>query len=524
MAKENSQLKQQYQQLKLVLSAVSNSSIGKHFGLNEIPDSIFKKTEKAHIAFVENTDIMSYESFIHLLGGLAEEDKVEYVIQDLLLRPNLLTNKEFGGLCPLHWQNGILPITKFQLEMMVNKQEDFHKKIFKENNLGSKSIPFNIYKHPLLTLFGEQRVPCTGIDTLLAQPRKKFFGTTNVAMPNIDVLQAAGKSESQRLKVYSELLEQHGNKVEVLRTSARLLSDIGFQLTSQRQRNVRLPEVCPNLKAVILKSIDMSPYQVGMSNFMQGQNVPIYGEVYTSFGLFGNSVKNGNVDDIQPVLDAGVFFEFIPIEDIDESTGKLKSICRRLDVANIEENQEYVLIVSSVAGLLGLNTNIVVRIKNKDPLVLNFVRPLLVLNGLNEKLSSDQTTSIIKELNDVIVKSYQLYMREYMVGDHIDREQAIWVIELNQDPKDVSPQVLKSIVNRIHLELSKVNRSYLRALDKGSFYAPIFSFVPPGTFLQVGRSKIFGHFDLTPEGRYVRRIMSRAGESQVKVRAVKISS
>tara|TARA_Y100000782_G_scaffold41136_1_gene46070 strand:- start:499748 stop:501316 length:1569 start_codon:yes stop_codon:yes gene_type:complete len=521
MAALKSPAEVQAQQLKLVLSSVGKSPWGQYLGLQSLLSKFPKKADDAHVSFVESTDTMNHQLFIRTLKGVLNFDDAPLSDDaEVLQKPGILTKEKLAGLCNTPFDTGVLPVTESMLEHMkagfLAKSQELAKQFStKPHNT------FFLYNQPLRRIVGDGLLPACGLGVLLAEREKKMFKGQPAALPDPQDLQAAGHSTMQRLDSFVQLLQKHGKRIEALWGDGRMFADLAHEM-KQSSPPHRLLEICPNLKYCLIDSAGVNPNQTGYIDLLGGKDLPSYGAFYSSFGMFGHAIDESTPMYFEPALDAGAYFEFVPLTQVDENTGEPRPTHQRMWVGNVVPDQDYLLIVSNVAGLIAYNTGVVVRVKNTEPLRLRVMGKCEYLNGLNERLSEAQTSDILANFNTAVSRSYKCYVRDYMIGDHVDRGQAIWALELSIEPRKVPPQVLKSLANRLHTELAKTSRHYMKAFDQGGVAAPVMTFLPPGTFMQAARYPL-PHLDLTPDAHQVRKLMTFGGDRQVKLRVAKLS-
>ena len=521
MAALKSPAEVQAHQLKLVLASVGKSPWGQHLGLQSVLAKLPKKGKDAHVNFVQETETMNHERFIRTLKGvLGLDDSPLSDDAEVLQKPGALTKEKLAGLCHTPFNTGLLPVTVDQLTRMKEHFQQEAKKLSKRFATKPDNT-FFLYNQPLRRIVGEGLLPACGLGVLLAEPEKKMFKSQPEALPDPQELQAAGHSTMQRLQSYIELLQKHGNRVESLWADGRMYADLAHEMKHNTPPQ-RLLEMCPNLKYCFIDSASVNPNQAGVADLFGGKDIPSFGAFYSSFGLFGHAIDESTPMYFEPVLDAGTFFEFIPLTGVDEATGLPRPTHQRLWVGNVAPDQDYLLIVSNTAGLVAYNTGVIVRVKNTEPLRLRIIGKCEYLNGLNERLSEAQTSDILANFNTAVNRAYKCYVRDYMIGDHVDRGQAIWALELSVEPRKVPPQVLKSLANRLHTELAKTSRYYMKAFDQGGVAAPVMTFLPPGTFMQAARYPL-PHLDLTLDAHQVRKLMTFGGDRQIKLRVAKLS-
>jgi hypothetical protein len=217
------------------------------------------------------------------------------------------------------------------------------------------------------------------------------------------------------------------------------------------------------------------------------------------------------------VPDAGTFYEFIPVDDLD-AAGQLKREHRRLHAGRVEAGEQYLLLVSNISGLLSYRTEHIVKVESVDPLYIRFMRENEVLNQFGERLSEDIIGPLLAEFNEAIA-GYGFFVRDYMVADGMEERCPLWVMEISRPLSEVNPKVLKSLANRLHDELGKASRHYLRAFTHGGVFPPLITFVPVGTFegLPISLPRI--HLDLSRDGRIVKHVLARAKSNKISMRS-----
>lgn len=110
-------------------------------------------------------------------------------------------------------------------------------------------------------------------------------------------------------------------------------------------------------------------------------------EVYAAAeGIFAAQDDN-NSPGLRLLTDAGVFYEFLPLRDFNEATvGNAGASCVPLD--QVKAGTDYVLLVTTPAGLCRYVVGDIVRFVSTEPLRLQFAgRTALQLNAFGERVS-----------------------------------------------------------------------------------------------------------------------------------------
>ena len=512
----------QHQQLVDVISSVRESFFGHYLGFNKLSSKQFKNLEYMHLALIECSEVLSYTQFIDLISGISgNNEKAE--LPELFLVPNLMTTEKIEGVCTLEESTSkSLPITGKQIDAMRHHRKATYSRLCKKLKIENPKACVHFYNNPVVNILTENRVWLTGIESLLTKPIKRgmFFKGGAASLPDITLFTREEKRLSNFIRIFKETLENNP-QTEAIYAQPYHFSDVGHYLRTEYKRNMRLVDIAPNLKAVFLDVTALSSHEAGVQDFLQSHTAQIQTHTYRPEGMFGCSDVPEEPTVITPVLNAGAFYEFIPIKYFNPVKGSVMSNYQRLSVAKIEKDKKYVVVLSTIAGLIGFNTRTVVRIVDIDPLRFEVIGKIGALDHLGQMLTNEEADKMINKLNKTIVKPYQFYIRHYMVGEHRNQEKLVWAIELSRPPKSVSQQVLRGIANSIHSSLCKENQLYARTFEKPNLAPPFFVFLPPGTFME-GNNSGAKRVDFSEDSYTIKQLISLAGDRQVKIRAARV--
>jgi hypothetical protein len=234
-----------------------------------------------------------------------------------------------------------------------------------------------------------------------------------------------------------------------------------------------IPEVWPNLEVFIHGGISFIPYKEQYKKIL-GPGSINYLETYNaSEGFFGIQDRP-NADDMLLMLDYGIFYEFLPIEHIDEANPKTVS----LDEVQLGKN--YALIISTNAGLWRYKIGDVIRFTSINPYRIKITgRTKSFMNAFGEELmvdNADKAFEISCKKTGAIITEYTaapVYFSENASGAHE------WLIEFAIAPQNIEyfgevfDNALKSLnsdyeAKRYHdLILSP---PIIRVMENGTFY------------------------------------------------------
>ena len=192
-----------------------------------------------------------------------------------------------------------------------------------------------------------------------------------------------------------------------------------------------------------------------------------------SEGFFGLQFDK-DVSDFLLMLDYGIFYEFIPIEEWD----KQDPICITLN--DVEIGKSYAIVITTNAGLWRYQLGDSIQFTSLSPFKIRIVgRTKHFINAFGEELiidNADKALKIACEKTNAIISDYTA-APQYLKGNQNGCHE--WAIEFSQVPFDINyfqvtlDNALKSInsdyeakrFNDIILGLPKIH-----SLSKGTFY------------------------------------------------------
>lgn len=192
-----------------------------------------------------------------------------------------------------------------------------------------------------------------------------------------------------------------------------------------------ITEVWPNLEVFFHGGVNFSPYK---KQFQQLFNSSVsFIELYNaSEGFFGIKDQANN-DELLLMLDYGIYYEFIPAEEVENENPTV------LTLAQTELNKNYALVISTNAGLWRYVIGDTIRFTSIAP--YRFVitgRTKQFINAFGEELIVDNAENALKtacDKTDAIIREYSvapMYMENNTAGVHQ------WIIEFERPPSDIA--------------------------------------------------------------------------------------
>ncbi len=233
-----------------------------------------------------------------------------------------------------------------------------------------------------------------------------------------------------------------------------------------------IKEVWPNLEVYFHGGVSFVPYKEHFKQLFNNEKIN-YVQLYSaSEGFFGiqDQVKS---DDMLLMLDYGIFYEFIPIEDI------LSLNPRIYNLSEISLGTNYAIVISTNAGLWRYQLGDTIQFTSTNPFRLIITgRTKHFINVFGEELmvhNTDQAISLACEKTGAQVSEYTL-APVYM---DIDSGAHEWLIEFEKEPEnfDYFVYVLDSSLKQLNsdYEAKRYNDYVLKTplvhkLPSGSFY------------------------------------------------------
>lgn len=238
-------------------------------------------------------------------------------------------------------------------------------------------------------------------------------------------------------------------------------------------------EVWPNLEVFVHGGVSFVPYKNEFKQFFR-EGMINYMETYNaSEGFF--AIQNDLAqDDMLLMLDAGVFYEFIPMDEI----GRDFPVTKTVEDAEVGKN--YGLVISTNSGLWRYSIGDTVTITQKNPVKIRITgRIKHFINAFGEELIIDNAEKALKvacELTDAAIAEYTaapVFMSGTSKGGHQ------WLIEFSKAPLD-----LQKFASALDLELQKLNSDYEAKRYKSlAIEAPCITVAKEGVFYHWLKSK-----------------------------------
>lgn len=204
----------------------------------------------------------------------------------------------------------------------------------------------------------------------------------------------------------------------------------------------------PNLEVFFHGGISFTPYAENYKGITQGHLN--YFEIYNaSEGFFGIQDQKEHKD-LLLLLDNGIFYEFIPMEEFGTENPTY------LNIAQVEVGKNYAMVITTNGGLWRYIIGDTVRFTSTNPhRIIVSGRTKHYINAFGEELIIDNAETGLKAACDAtgaIIEEYSagpIFMTENEKGAHE------WIIEFGKDPDN-----FEKFVEVLDLKLQEINSDY----------------------------------------------------------------
>jgi len=234
-----------------------------------------------------------------------------------------------------------------------------------------------------------------------------------------------------------------------------------------------LLDVWPNLELFIHGGVSFNPYRDQFKSFIPSGSMNYLETYNASEGFFGIQ-DDPESDDMLLMLDYGIFYEFIPLENIDDEHPPV------LTVKEVELNRNYAIVISTNSGLWRYIIGDTVYFTSLYPHKIKISgRTRHFMNAFGEEVMVDNTDkALMIACNKTGARVYEytaapVYMNSEAKGCHE------WLIEFEKQPDN-----LQKFTTELDSALKSINSDYeakryknfalemprVHDLKKGSFY------------------------------------------------------
>ncbi len=251
-----------------------------------------------------------------------------------------------------------------------------------------------------------------------------------------------------------------------------------FDRIQERSGGRPIKDVFPNFSLFVYGGVNFEPYR---ARLYESIGKPIHSiELFPASEGFFAFQDRQNEPGLLLLLDAGIFYEFIPVEEYfsDNPT--------RLSIGEVEPGKNYALIVSNNAGLWGYSIGDTVKFVSKDPY------RLVVSGRIKHFISAFGEHVIGEEVEKAMQHAVQRHpgteLIEFTVAPQVNPREGLphheWLVSFGKPPAD-----LAAFAKDIDDQLQQLN-IYYEDLIAGNILRPlVITPLQPDAFREYMKSK-----------------------------------
>ena len=407
------------------LKKIGHSPYFKHFFSGRNPGSF-----ENHDSFIQEFDISGYGTYAQKVEGLFDPEsplKVPYFAQssgtsgerkllpvsELFVRQNLLRGTWYV-LNTLYTHKSRMSVFRFKNLLIGGAIYDYSKSrtVADISGIMLSRIPWYMRSH---------------------------------YVPSVDV--ATSPNWREKIELTAQAASRTRNISLLGGTPTWVLSAIKrvLQLTNTE----KISDVWPHLECYIHGGVHFKPY---MEQFEQLIDIDsfLYLEVYNATEGFFAFQDDPNEDGLLLMTDNGIYYEFIPLKDYYEGSSK------SVQLEQVELGVNYVLVISSIMGLIRYEVGDVVQFTSRQPYRITVCgRTTEYINAFGEDLLLNQVLSALEAVNQKHKCSIFNFTvaPKYISVDEKGRHD--WYVEF-----DKQPPCINDFSRDLDLAIQKENINY----------------------------------------------------------------
>lgn len=263
-----------------------------------------------------------------------------------------------------------------------------------------------------------------------------------------------------------------------------------------------LLEVWPHLELYVHGAVNFDPYRAQFKKLIPNKEM-YYLETYNaSEGFFGIQDQSDS-NDLLLMLDYGIYYEFIPLENVDKENPDT------LSLSEVEKDKNYAMVISTNAGLWRYMIGDTVKFTSLSPYRVRITgRTKHFINAFGEEVIIDNAEKALNKAcadTGAHIRDYTacpIYFNEDEPGAHE------WIIEFEKKPKE-----FERFVDILDNTLREVNSDYdAKRFKDMALKRPTVHSAPNNTFYNwlKAKGKLGGQHKvprLANERKYVEEIL-----------------
>jgi hypothetical protein len=193
----------------------------------------------------------------------------------------------------------------------------------------------------------------------------------------------------------------------------------------------KIKDVFPQFSVFVYGGVNFEPYRARLIESI-GKNIDSIETYPASEGFIAYQDRQQG-DGLLLLLNAGIFFEFIPADEYFNENPQ------RLKIHEVELGKNYALIISSNAGLWGYSIGDTIRFVSKSPYrIIVSGRLKHFISAFGEHVIGEE---VEKAMKLTMKKFLEAELVEFTVAPNVSPKEGLphheWLVEFSQSPKDI---------------------------------------------------------------------------------------
>lgn len=306
-------------------------------------------------------------------------------------------------------------------------------------------------------------------------PTGRLSGIVNHQVPSWLRTNQLPSYQTNCIEAWEEKLDRI--VAETMHQDMRLISGIPpwvqmyYERLLEHSGKSTVKELFPNLSMFVYGGVNFEPYRDKLEELV-GQRIDSV-ETYPASEGFIAFQDDPSIPDLLLNANSGIFFEFVPVEEI------FNEHPTRLSLEQIETGVNYAIIINNNAGLWAYNIGDTITFTSKDPY------RLLVTGRIKHYISAFGEHVIGKEVEQALLstaRQEQVKIVEFTVAPQVNpRKEGLpyheWFIEFDETPQDLlkfarqldEAMVQQNIYYQDLIEGQILRPLVIRPMQKGAF-------------------------------------------------------
>ena len=201
-----------------------------------------------------------------------------------------------------------------------------------------------------------------------------------------------------------------------------------IQRVVEIEKKSNILEVWPNLEVFFHGAVSFSPYRMLFQSLIPSEKMQYWETYNASEGFFGIQDQK-NSEELLLMLDYGIFYEFIPVEEFESEYPKA------LRLSEVELDTNYAMVISTNSGLWRYNIGDTIKFTSKYLYRIKISgRTKHFMNAFGEEVIVENAEAAITracEITGAVIDNFTaapIYLKEGNKGRHE------WIIEFKIQP------------------------------------------------------------------------------------------